>query len=204
MRLYLVLLLQAAVAAHEAPRYWPKFGGTREVTTLDGEWDYGYIDGGDGSSSKFDATSKFHPKDISTPKKMAVPSCMDVVAGGASGYLGPRGTAFYRTSFETPSKSRSVRLQFQSCSFYCRVFVNGEEVTPVTTEINPRSRRDHRPSLNPRLGTTVLVAMLPSGSMSPPSCSRMPRTSCSFSLTTDSIRRPLRCTLGETFGTMVV
>ena len=132
MRLYLFLLLQA-VAAHEAPRYWPKFGGTREVTTLDGEWDYGYIDGGDGSSSKFDAMSKFHPKDISTPKKMAVPSCMDVVAGGASGYLGPRGTAFYRTSFETPSKSRSVRLQFQSCSFYCRVFVNGEEVTPVTT-----------------------------------------------------------------------
>jgi beta-glucuronidase len=53
---------------------------------------------------------------------------MDLVAGGASGYLGPRGTAFYRTQFQAPAAGLPVRLQFQACSFYCRIFVNGKEV----------------------------------------------------------------------------
>ena len=49
-----------------------------------------------------------------------------MVAGGAPGFLGPRGVAMYRTSFTTAAAA--VRLQFQSCSFYCRVFVNGREI----------------------------------------------------------------------------
>ena len=43
------LLIALAAAASDfpagAPRYWPKFGGNRDVTLLDGTWDYGYIDG---------------------------------------------------------------------------------------------------------------------------------------------------------------
>lgn len=116
-------------AVSEAPRYYPKFGGAREVTTLDGLWSYGYIDGGDGSHSSFDAMSpSFKPEDSLTPTQTQVPSCSDVVAGGASGYLGPRGTSFYKTTFTAPAGDAPVRLQFQSCSFYCRIFVNGKEV----------------------------------------------------------------------------
>ena len=113
--------------ADGAPRYWPKFGGAREVSVLDGEWSYGFIDWTKG----FDSMSpSVNPSDAAlTPNKTAVPSCSDVVAGGASGYLGPRGVAMYKTSFKSPAaKGAAVRLQFQSCSFYCRVWVNGEEV----------------------------------------------------------------------------
>lgn len=52
---------------------------------------------------------------------------MDVVAGGAPGYLGPRGVAMYRRKFSTPG-AVPMRLQFQACSFYCRVWVNGKEI----------------------------------------------------------------------------
>ena len=41
------------------------------------------------------------------------------------GRLGVRGVAFYRTTFE---HAGAARLQFQACSFYCRVFVDGKEI----------------------------------------------------------------------------
>ena len=106
--------------ADGAPRYWPKFGGTRDVRLLDGDWGYGFIDGWD---SGFDSMSaSFKPLASMTPKRTNVPSCSDVVAGGAPGFLGPRGVAMYSTTYESPKAAgASVRLQFQSCSFYCRV-----------------------------------------------------------------------------------
>ena len=126
MLMFLAIAAATQNFAPNAPRYWPKYGGTREVRLLDGTWEYGYIDGW---NSGFDAMSKtFVPKAGVTPNKTAVPSCMDVVAGGASGYLGPRGVAMYRTSFASPGAGAPVRLQFQACSFYCRVWVNGVEV----------------------------------------------------------------------------
>lgn len=71
----------------------------------------------------------FTPAQASTPNTTAVPSCSDVVAGGAPGYLGPRGVAMYRTTFPSPAAGAvPMRLQFQACSFYCRVWVNGKEV----------------------------------------------------------------------------
>ena len=128
------LLLLAATFTHAskgggfapgAPRYWPKFGGARKVELLDGSWSYGFINGYD---SGFDSMSPaFKPKASDTPNKTAVPSCSDIVAGGAAGYLGPRGVAMYATTFASPVAA-PVRLQFQSCSFYCRVFVTGHEV----------------------------------------------------------------------------
>ena len=115
-----------------APRYWPKFGGARDVRLLDGPaWDYDFIDGWD---SGFDSMSPtFKPSDATLANKTAVPSCSDLVAGGAAGYLGPRGVALYKTSF-TVAVAAPVRLQFQSCSFYCRVWVNGQEVQPPAPE----------------------------------------------------------------------
>merc|ERR1719265_273649 len=34
----------------------------------------------------------------------------------------------YQTTFKSPRDGLPVRLQFQSCAFYCRVWVNGVEV----------------------------------------------------------------------------
>ena len=62
-----------------------------------------------------------------TPNTTEVPSCMDLVAGGAPGYLGSRGVAMYRTKFSSAG-TVPMRLQFQACSFYCRVWVNGNEI----------------------------------------------------------------------------
>lgn len=113
--------------ADGAPRYWPKFAGSREVRVLDGIWEYGLLDLQDGGS--FDSMCPdFGPQHAKTPHRTAVPSTMDLVAGGAPGYLGPRGIAMYRTQFATPRPGLPVRLQFQSCGFYCRVWVNGKEV----------------------------------------------------------------------------
>ena len=59
----------ASHASGEPPRYWPKFGGSRQVTTLDGRWDYGYADGGDGSAPGLDAMDpSFIPTRELTPK----------------------------------------------------------------------------------------------------------------------------------------
>jgi beta-glucuronidase len=122
--LLLVLALPQFVPG--APRYWPKYSGNREVHLLDGSWSYGFIDGW---NSGFDSLSPaFKPSAASTPNKTTVPSCFDTVAGGASGYLGSRGVAMYRRSFVSPVSGASVRLQFQSCSFFCRIWVNGREV----------------------------------------------------------------------------
>ena len=130
--LLLLLLLPCLLhpATSAAPRYWPKFSGTRTVTLLDGSWNYGFLNGGNNPSSlNFDSMApSFNPSTdprASTPNKTAVPSSMDVVAGGAPGYLGPRGVGMFRTTFEADTP---VRLQFQACSFYCRVWVNGKEI----------------------------------------------------------------------------
>jgi beta-glucuronidase len=55
---------------------------------------------------------------------MDVPKACDVTAPGVEG---PRGTFFYRTTFEGTPGVKSL-IQFMACSFYCRVFVDGEEV----------------------------------------------------------------------------
>jgi beta-glucuronidase len=122
----LLLLSCIHTATSFAPGYWPKFSGTRTVTLLDGEWSYGFLNGW---NSGFDSMSpSFNPSTdprALTPNKTAVPSSMDVVAGGAAGYLGPRGVGMFRTTFDADTP---VRLQFQACSFYCRVWVNGKEI----------------------------------------------------------------------------
>mmetsp|Transcript_17243 Transcript_17243/g.51472 ORF Transcript_17243/g.51472 Transcript_17243/m.51472 type:complete len:663 (-) Transcript_17243:22-2010(-) len=126
----LLFVVGSALAfAPGAPQYWPQFSGSRNVSVLDGTWEFGFIDGGPTWSTPpgFDSMGDIDPKDVATPNKTAVPGCMDVVHGGAAGYLGPRGVGFFRTTFEV-AEGMAARLQFQSCSFYCRVFVNGVDV----------------------------------------------------------------------------
>lgn len=119
-------------AVSEAPRYWPKFSGSRRVTTLDGRWSYGLLaspdyhrGAGQVLPKNFDSVDPhFGPTSplAATPNVTAVPSCMDTADPG---YLGTRGVAMYRTMFDHPE---AARLQFQACSFYCRVWVDGVEI----------------------------------------------------------------------------
>ena len=62
----------------------------------------------------------FSPAKATLSTKATVPSCSDVVAGGAAGYLGPRGVSMYKTTFQTPADTDApaaaapVRLQFEA------------------------------------------------------------------------------------------
>ena len=115
-------VILAALAVGEAPRYWPHFSGSRAVSTLDSDaWKYAM-----NMDPHFDSMDPFFsPSNATLTTTAAVPSCSDVVHGGAAGYLGPRGVAMYERPFTT---SGPIRLQFQACSFYCRVWINGKEI----------------------------------------------------------------------------
>ncbi len=79
---------------------------------------------------------------INTTEHVTIPSTIEVIAdpehGYLPGYMGYRGVSFFRTHFETngvterstsQSPSRmAARIQFQACSFYCRVWLNGVEI----------------------------------------------------------------------------
>ena len=107
----LLLLLSCAAA-------WPQYGGQREVEVLDGNWLFGF-----NASNNFDAMARsFDPKAVSLTEGALVPSSVDAMPPGIQGR---RGVAFYQTSFQ---QRGLARLQFMACSFYCRVFVDGEEV----------------------------------------------------------------------------
>jgi beta-glucuronidase len=76
------------------------------------------------------------PHSIQTPQITQVPSTVD---NTLPGYLGYRGVSFFRTTFRHPllrpqqhrteaAAAAPARIQFQACSFYCRVWVNGKEI----------------------------------------------------------------------------
>ena len=140
----LMLAFIATSLAAEAPRYWPKFGGARTVVTLDGEWGFGVLD----RPAAFDSMSpSFSPADALTPSTTSVPSCFDEAG---MGQLGVRGVGFYRTTFE---HAGPARLQFQACSFYCRVFVDGKEIgepaAGLTSALAPTTSPSPSPISNP-------------------------------------------------------
>ncbi|CAE7914733.1 ECA4, partial [Symbiodinium sp. KB8] len=112
------LLLLAPLALGAAPSFWPRYGGAREVVLLDGEWQFGF-----NSDRSFDVLAPLDTKDPSlTPNRTSVPASVDAAPPGV---LGRRGVALYRTHF---LQNGHARLQFMGCSFYCRVFVDGQEV----------------------------------------------------------------------------
>jgi hypothetical protein len=85
---------------------------------------------------------------IHTIERVTIPSTIEVIAdpehGYLPGYMGYRGVSFFRTHFETneaaaarstpesmgkrPPYQPAGRIQFQACSFYCRVWLNGVEI----------------------------------------------------------------------------
>jgi beta-glucuronidase len=107
------------------PSYWPKFRGQRYVTLLDGMWETANV-----SSQKdldiFDSMNpNFDPCTINFSELMPVPSCVD---RSPPGFMIPRGVYFFRRNFHFDLAPAGARLQFQGCSFYCRVWVNGKEI----------------------------------------------------------------------------
>ena len=122
--LFMLSSLFSLAAGIQSPTYWPHFSGDRIVTTLDGpSWDYTM-----NMDPHFDSMDpSFTPASVALDRKATVPSCSDLVHGGASGYLGPRGVAMYRRTFDHAAGAK-IRLQFQSCSFYCKVWINGHLV----------------------------------------------------------------------------
>ena len=135
-----------SAAEGPAPRYWPQYSGARAVGTLDGTWSFGLLaaegypgpapqgrKGGPwdwaripaGPGGGFDSMDPgFGPGSAlaATPNATAVPSCFDA---SDPGFLGSRGVGMYRTTF---AHAGAARLQFQACSFYCRVWVDGVEI----------------------------------------------------------------------------
>ena len=114
-------------AESRAPDYWPKFEGNRHVVLLDGLWNMSQLGSIDLPPTDFDSMDPtFDPSNISTPNLTSIPSCVD---NTPPGYLGYRGVTFFRRWFQhNITTTRGARLQFQACSFYCRVWVNGKEV----------------------------------------------------------------------------
>ncbi|CAJ1949827.1 unnamed protein product [Cylindrotheca closterium] len=111
-------------ASHFPPSYWPKFKGQRYVTLLDGTWGTANVSSHD--LATFDSMNpNFDPSTIKFSADMPVPSCVD---SSPPGYMIPRGVYFFRRLFHFDLASAGARLQFQGCSFYCRVWVNGQEV----------------------------------------------------------------------------
>ena len=100
------------------------------------------------TNSRFDSMdSNIDISKINTTEHVTIPSTIEVIAdpehGYLPGYMGYRGVSFFRTHFETngmteqstPQQSTpqspsgpAARIQFQACSFYCRVWLNGVEI----------------------------------------------------------------------------
>jgi beta-glucuronidase len=87
----------------------------REVTSLDGIWDFAYL--GDVDPDLID------PRTIIFSDRMAVPGCFDATPA----YAGKRGLAAYRVQL-TVAEAVPYRLVFHSVHHWCRVFANGQAV----------------------------------------------------------------------------
>eukprot|EP00522_Entomoneis_paludosa_P016481 CAMPEP_0172449260 /NCGR_PEP_ID=MMETSP1065-20121228/8005_1 /TAXON_ID=265537 /ORGANISM="Amphiprora paludosa, Strain CCMP125" /LENGTH=719 /DNA_ID=CAMNT_0013200893 /DNA_START=167 /DNA_END=2326 /DNA_ORIENTATION=- len=106
------------------PDYWPRFGGDRQVVLLDGLWKTAREEP---SVNNVDAMDPhFHPSQIDTGDYTSIPSTVDQSPPGTLGY---RGVSYFRRTVVTiPGHQPGARLQFQSCGFYCRVWINGHEI----------------------------------------------------------------------------
>jgi hypothetical protein len=56
------------------------------------------------------------------------PSSIYTLDATPPGYLRFRGVTFFRRWFDDNLTTRGARMQFQACSFYCRVWINGKEI----------------------------------------------------------------------------
>lgn len=108
-----------------APPYWPKFGGARYVQLLDGMWNTAQVRTTN-DLDYFDSMSQnFDPSVIRFNDTTNVPSCVD---RSPPGYMEARGVFFFQRRFNFDLSTAGARIQFQACSFYCRVWINGKEI----------------------------------------------------------------------------
>jgi beta-glucuronidase len=115
------------VDATRAPPYWPRYAGDRHVELLDGLWNFSQVGSIEHPPTDFDSMDpSLDPSSVYTPNRTMVPSCVDATPPG---YLGYRGVTFFRRWFDhNLTATRGARIQFQACSFYCRVWINGKEI----------------------------------------------------------------------------
>jgi beta-glucuronidase len=119
-----ILILFASL--NFANGYWPHYGGDRRVEQLDGLWNTSKLGSIENPPLSFDSLQpKLDPSAISTPDLTNVPSCVDNTPPWHFGY---RGVSFFRRKFRFNLTETGARIQFQACSFYCRVWVNGIEI----------------------------------------------------------------------------
>lgn len=85
---------------------------SRLVEELNGTWDFTFLHGCD--------LEKLDPTRVTYSDKMAVPAAFDATPR----YAGLRGTAIYRTWFQTQPE-RNARLHFEAVSMWCQVYVDG-------------------------------------------------------------------------------
>lgn len=118
MLLPIMLLMAASLAAAAAGElpFWPHYP-TRTTTLLDGTWAFGL------RTDIADAT-RVQPRDATTPNSTTVPGAFDVAP---MGMLGPRGTAFYRTTMSIAPNTPAA-IYFAACGFYCKIFVDGQDL----------------------------------------------------------------------------
>ncbi len=122
---HLLCLSLLAVAARSPP-YWPKYDGDRIVELLDGLWQTTRLGTVHQPPVLFDSMSPdFDPSKIRTRELVSIPSTVD---NQLPGHLGYRGVSFFRREFHFNLTATGAKIQFQACSFYCRVWVNGHEI----------------------------------------------------------------------------
>ena len=116
----------ALSAGSRAPSYWPKYEGDRRVELLDGVWETWRLGSTHNPPQSFDSMSPdFVPSRIRTRELVGIPSCVD---NELPGHLGYRGVSFFRRKFTFNLTETGARIQFQACSFYCRVWINGQVI----------------------------------------------------------------------------
>jgi beta-glucuronidase len=117
-RMWLAIAAAAIIALASGAAgqpFYPHYPA-RTVRVLDGTWSYGF-------GANFDL-ARANPAAVPTPSVIAVPVAFDHAPPGIQG---PRGTAFFRTTFPA-TPGHDVLLSFQACSFYCKVFVDNQLV----------------------------------------------------------------------------
>lgn len=144
-RLFLVLAQETS----RIPNYWPRYHEERRVELLDGVWRTTRLGTIEDPPVNFDSMNpSFDTAQVKMREVANVPSCVD---SELPGYLGYRGVTFYERKFNFNLSESGARLQFLGCSFYCRVWVNGEEVgdhlaggyVPFTLDIPPQDSTEN-------------------------------------------------------------
>jgi beta-glucuronidase len=122
----IIIRVSSSAGVQRTPPYWPRYEGDRKVELLDGVWKTTRLGSIQNPPIEFDSMNPdFDPSKIRTRELAGVPSCVD---NQLPGHLGYRGVSFFRRDFVFNLTETGAKIQFQACSFYCRVWVNGKEI----------------------------------------------------------------------------